>query len=327
MRSAKINYVAVGVFVSAMVLAMIVILIWITGRTGPTDEYVMLFDSVNDIKTGTVIRYQGYPVGQIDEIQPFQEQGRYRFRVLADIRRGWQVPKDSVARIASTGVLAGKSIDITAGQSKESLPPGAVIASGASADLFAVFNQIAGDVGDLKEHSLKPLIDKIGMMVERLGSETAQNLAELFGSVNSIAKEIDHQTPQIIGDVSQATGKINNQLLSARNVEDIQAILDQLNRASAGADQAITDVQAASQQLRDLTKRVDELVAKNSRNVDKSIANLEYILRSVAGNIDAISTNLEGTSRNMNEFSRLIRQNPGLLLSGGAPAADKGSTP
>ncbi len=30
----------------------------------------------------------------------------------------------------------------------------------------------------------------------------------------------------------------------------------------------------------------------------------------------SIVHNLEGTTRNMNEFSRLIRQNPGLLLDG-----------
>jgi phospholipid/cholesterol/gamma-HCH transport system substrate-binding protein len=29
----------------------------------------------------------------------------------------------------------------------------------------------------------------------------------------------------------------------------------------------------------------------------------------------------------MSEFSRLIRQNPGLLLNGGPPDADKGLTP
>ena len=60
---------------------------------------------------------------------------------------------------------------------------------------------------------------------------------------------------------------------------------------------------------------------------DKSLANLEYILSSVAQNIDSITRNIDGTPRNMSEFSRLIRQNPGLLLNGGAPEADQGLTP
>jgi phospholipid/cholesterol/gamma-HCH transport system substrate-binding protein len=65
----------------------------------------------------------------------------------------------------------------------------------------------------------------------------------------------------------------------------------------------------------------------NRKNVDKSVADLEYILRAVAQNIDAITNNLEGSTRNMNEFSRLIRQNPGLLLSGGNPKNDEGLSP
>jgi phospholipid/cholesterol/gamma-HCH transport system substrate-binding protein len=69
------------------------------------------------------------------------------------------------------------------------------------------------------------------------------------------------------------------------------------------------------------------MINRNSKNVDKSTADLEYILRAVSQNIDAITNNLEGTTRNMNEFSRLIRQNPGLLISGGSPAPDKGLTP
>ena len=62
--------------------------------------------------------------------------------------------------------------------------------------------------------------------------------------------------------------------------------------------------------------------------VSRPIVQLQYTLRSIAQNIDSINQNLEGTTRNMKEFSRLIRQNPGLLLGGTSreeepvPAAD-----
>jgi phospholipid/cholesterol/gamma-HCH transport system substrate-binding protein len=69
------------------------------------------------------------------------------------------------------------------------------------------------------------------------------------------------------------------------------------------------------------------MIGDNRRNVDNSLANLEYILRSVAQNVDSITRDIDGTARNMREFSRLIRQNPGLLLNGGSPQADDGLTP
>ena len=78
---------------------------------------------------------------------------------------------------------------------------------------------------------------------------------------------------------------------------------------------------------RQLADQVNAMIGDNRKNVDKSLANLEYILRSVAQNIDSITRNIDGTARNMSEFSRLIRQNPGLLLNGGPPEADQGLTP
>ncbi|NJM91831.1 MAG: hypothetical protein HC861_03500 [Rhodospirillaceae bacterium] len=81
------------------------------------------------------------------------------------------------------------------------------------------------------------------------------------------------------------------------------------------------------QKLQKLADQVNDMIGDNRKNVDKSLANLEYILRSVAQNIDSITRNIDGTARNMSEFSRLIRQNPGLLLNGGTPEADQGPHP
>jgi phospholipid/cholesterol/gamma-HCH transport system substrate-binding protein len=55
--------------------------------------------------------------------------------------------------------------------------------------------------------------------------------------------------------------------------------------------------------------------------VEKSVVDLRYIVESIARRIDSMNQNLEGAARNMYEFSRQIRQNPGLLL-GGTPPED-----
>ena len=50
---------------------------------------------------------------------------------------------------------------------------------------------------------------------------------------------------------------------------------------------------------------------------------LRYTLEELSASAEGILQNLESTSRNMNEFSRQLRRNPGLLLSG-KPAAEVG---
>jgi phospholipid/cholesterol/gamma-HCH transport system substrate-binding protein len=71
-----------------------------------------------------------------------------------------------------------------------------------------------------------------------------------------------------------------------------------------------------------ITGRVGTLITDNQLDVDQSIIEMRHTVETVARHINAINQNLEGASRNMFEFSRQIRQNPGLLL-GGTPPEDK----
>src|SRR3954471_21180279 len=119
MRNYSISYVTVGVFVSAMIVALIVTLGLIAGRTGPRDDYRVLFDNVTDIKYGTVVRYEGFPIGQVDHIEPVYAENKYRFAVTISVRKGWQFPKDSLASIAASSFLAAKTVDVKGGRSPE----------------------------------------------------------------------------------------------------------------------------------------------------------------------------------------------------------------
>ncbi len=41
---------------------------------------------------------------------------------------------------------------------------------------------------------------------------------------------------------------------------------------------------------------------------------MQYTLRSIARTVDSVMFNIDSSGRNMSEFTRMIRQNPGLLL-------------
>ena len=56
--------------------------------------------------------------------------------------------------------------------------------------------------------------------------------------------------------------------------------------------------------------------------VGDAVGDLRYTLATISRTIDGITNNLEASSRNFAEFSRLIRQNPGLLI-GGSPQEDE----
>ena len=65
---------------------------------------------------------------------------------------------------------------------------------------------------------------------------------------------------------------------------------------------------------------------ENREQINAAVTDLRYLTDSVSRHIDAINRNLEGAARNLYEFSRQIRQNPGLLL-GGTPPRDQALIP
>ncbi len=333
MRNYFVNYTAVGVFVAAMIVALIWALAQISGRSGPTDTYSVVMDAVTDIDYGTLVRYEGYKIGQVEKIEPEWKDGKYIFRVHVTVEQGWKVPADSIARISASSFLAGKTVEIFGGKSQELVAAGGEITGGTPADAFSLMAQVAGQIGDLSEGSLKPLIQDVDDIIKRIGNNTDQNLEELFTSLQAIASNVQEKTPKITSDISTFTTQMNATLLQAdklvddRNIESVRTILANIEKASAQAQGAAADIKQVSAKVQTLIDQLNDMVGDNRKNIDKSIANLEYILRSVSQNIDSITRNIDGTARNMSEFSRLIRQNPGLLLNGGPPEADKGLTP
>ncbi len=333
MRNHFINYTAVGAFVCAMIVALVVAITLVTGRTGPTDPYVVMLDNVMDIKYGTVVRYEGFQVGQVDKIEPDLKDGKYRFKVRVGVLSGWKFPVDSVASIAASSFLAAKTLDIHGGVSKDVIAVGGEIKGSGPSDMFALMASSAGQVSSLLQNGVTPLITELQGSVKRLTQTTDTQINAVGTGVQGLIRNANGKLDVITEQVKVLTDDMADNLAQVRklladgNIDAVKRILGNLDRASKNADQTIAELNALAKEVNGVAQDVHLMISDNRKNVDKSVADLEYILRSVSQNIDAITNNLEGSTRNMNEFSRLIRQNPGLLLSGGNPEADKGLSP
>lgn len=332
MRRHNLNYVLVGLFVTAMVAALIVAIALITGRTGATDPYFVVLDNVADVKFGTQVRYEGYPIGLVDKVEPFGEGGRMRFRIDVSVRRGWQIPEDSVARIGSSSFLAAKTIEIQAGSLATVVAVGGEIHGAPSADVFAAITTVAGEVGALTRDSIRPLIEQIATLVGRVDTIMGEDVGGLLATLRNVANQLDEQVPALSSSADellvelQASAAGLRQMTDAENVEAVRRLLANADAASTAVAGLIGDFRDTTRKVDALIAGLDQMVVENREGVGQSLADLRYSLRAIARSIDTITHNLEGTSRNMNEFSRLIRQNPGVLLGGGAPGDDASSS-
>ena len=306
MNTAKINYVAVGIFITVAFVGMIVSMALLTGRTGSTDPYHSVYTNVTGVKFGTQVLYEGYPIGQVEEVVPIVQDGAMRFRVDYEVQEGWQIPDDSVARIGASGLLSAITINIDAGTSPIAHKPDTEITGQEAADLFAVMSDMAGEVTNIAENDIRPLLRTInetadafaatvrtvGVLVDEDGSRMIRTFSAVADDLSVLTKDLNERMPRIAENVDTST---QNFATLSKDLSDTRVKLDKLLTTS------------------------DEMLGENRAEVRKSIEDLKHVTDSLARHIDAVNQNVEGTARNMYEFSREIRQNPGVLLSGTTP--------
>lgn len=328
MKSTRVSYVIVGGFVLAAIVGLVVAVALLTGRTGATDTYNTIYRNVTGVQFGTRVMFEGFPIGQVETVTPVQEDGRVAFRVDMSVIEGWKIPSDSVAAITSSGLLAAVTIEIQAGKSAEMLKPGSRIQGKGAANIMAAVSNIANELTDLTENNVKPLLDNLNKTVLTFGNLIDTEGAGLLRDVRQLTDEISGQVPEIVDNLNKFSVKLNssadrlNSILATKNIERIDSVFANLDESTKNMTKLTQDFERTRGEADKFLKHLDALLQDNRLDIDRSVVELRYSVESVSRHIDAINQNLEGAARNMYEFSRQIRQNPGLLL-GGRPPSDE----
>lgn len=309
MRRDTINYTVVGIFVLVLFIAFLVVLYQITGRTGPVDNYYVYYGNVEGIKYGTPVLYEGYQIGQVDEVEPVKEKGGTEFKLTLSVIRDWQIPTDSVAAVVKSGLLSSVAIDIEEGKSTQPLQPESVLEGEEAADLFAAMSDVAADIRDLSRNSIRPLLDNLNKQVDVV-------VADLRSLAN------DDLKPLLSKDAKKLLKNLNNSaerltaILSDDNMGHVNQILVNLEHSSGNLTNLIQNVEQTRTTLDNILVNLDRLVEDNDEELESTLKDLKKSMYTVSQHIDAVVNDLEGSSRNMYEFTRQIRDNPGVLLRG-----------
>jgi phospholipid/cholesterol/gamma-HCH transport system substrate-binding protein len=285
MRDARRNYAIVGAFVLAMGAALLGWIALLSGRTGATDPYYIVYDSVMGLAPGLQILYQGYPVGLIEEVELVEDEGRPRYRVDVSVRRGVRIAADSRAVITAPGLLSAVVIDIKAGSSPQALPPGSEIEGVEAANVLAAVNAV----------------------VERIGP--------LLASASEDGPAILANLERFSADLNETVARVNA-LLAPENSGRVERTLSNLEGVSVNAEGVTRDLRESVARLDGLLGSAQGVVDENRDEVALAVGDAQQVLESLARHMEAISHNLEVATRNLNEFSRELRENPAVLLRG-----------
>jgi phospholipid/cholesterol/gamma-HCH transport system substrate-binding protein len=307
----------VGVFVLAMLSALIAGIALLTGRGGPADRYFTVYSNVTDVRFGTPVLYEGYPVGRVEAVTPRPSGAGLEFVVELSVARGWKIPADSVAAVVSPRVLSPVSIDIKAGQSDHALKPGDTLAGTPAVNLFAAMGDLASRLSAVDLTRLGPLLATLDESLRGVrdivvtdGRQASAQLADLLSNANRALPPMMADLQRFSRTIDEIAGEVR-QLVNPRSRERVEIILANLDRTSEDAKVTVRESRRLSEQLAKL--------AENSEaDVEQSADDARYILGLLARDVDTIMHNAETTTRNIQEFSRQIRANPGLLIRGGS---------
>ena len=234
MKNMRINYAMVGGFVLVMLVAMVVVVGLLTGRTGTADTYFTHFPNVTGIKYGSKVTYEGFVIGQVEDIIPLREADRTRFQLKLSVKRDWPIPKDSLARITSSGLLAAVIVDIRGGSSQAMLAPGSEIIGGSNTNLFAMMSDVAGQVTDLNQSALKPLLQTLNNKIEKLGGILEVQAPQLMANLVAVSGDLAQKTPHITADVERMTGTMSTKVVNDANARHISESLENLQNLTQG---------------------------------------------------------------------------------------------
>lgn len=296
MKRDNVNYLLVGTFVLAMGVVLLYALYRITGHTAKGDLYTTHFSNVAGIKSGTIVTFEGFEVGNVTLVELVNRDNRTAYRVTLNIRTPIKLPKDSRAMIATPGLLAAPLVEIKEGRSSELLASGGEIPGAANANLMESVATLANDLGQLTETGLKPLLAQVNKRVETVGDSLEQNLPAALSDMRSTMARLN-----------TTAGRVEA-LFSAENQKNLGGLLKNANEASAG-------VLKLSHELQTVRVEVEGLVKDSREIVNGSGKDLQLSLRRA----DAVLYQLESAGRNLNEFSRTIRENPSALVQSKPP--------
>jgi phospholipid/cholesterol/gamma-HCH transport system substrate-binding protein len=267
----KANYVAVGAFVLACVIGLVVTILWLAGAQYSQEYsyYQANFQGpVTGLGKGTVTRYNGIEVGRITNLE-FDPANPQRVIVTLQVQPSLNIREDSVASIDSQGFTGTSFVEISGGT--------------ANAPLLVAKEGQRYPVIRTRQSTFAQLAQSAPEVLAKL-NVVASRLTDLLNDDNRRA--ISH----VLANLDETTQVI------ARRSADIDATIANANKAMVNLTEASNSLRPTLQQV-DMTVRKYGMVADNANAfvTGDGLAQLSDLvgeMRRLVGNLDQLSDQL-----------------------------------
>jgi phospholipid/cholesterol/gamma-HCH transport system substrate-binding protein len=295
-----------GLFIVIISVLMIIFLIMVAGNKlmEQRDTYFIRYEdrTVSGLQIGGPVKYYGISIGRVEDIS-IDPADVSNVIVEISVKAGTPIKKDIKASLTPIGITGLLQIELSGGTNlAENAKPGSFIQAGPS-----TFESITGKAEVISE-KIEFLLNNLIAITDEENQTKLQNILtnvdivvnENVSAVNSTMKQIE----KISFELKDITVSLNE--ITAKLNETIQE--GHLDRIVANADSVMTiaaaiDIQKIATELQDAIHQTNVTLT----NIDATH------LESRQDILDLIDSLIE-TIDNLNEFSRMLTEDPTILI-------------
>lgn len=256
------------------------------------NTYYAVYGNVAGINIDDPVSVNGFRIGKIRSSTLISDKD-FVVLELEISHTGLNIPKDSRAIIANTGLLGGKEIDIEMGQSSEMLAQGDTIKSGTEEDIFS---SLSSSLEPFEKKALEAVvsIDSVMKLVQVVLND--KNRKNLESSLTNVAQSME--------TINSASSDLQELITTEKG--KIKQIINNLNKVSKNFAQI-------SDSLKDV--KLNETMVRVNSSLDKAnsilakIDNGEGTMGKLVNN-DSLYMYLEAASKDLDLLLIDLKEHP-----------------
>ena len=310
--------VRLGIFVTiALTLLFLSIIVIVAPKLFQSREiYYIAFEnvSVTGLQEGSAVKYQGLQVGYVSDISIDPKNIR-RVILQVSLDQGVPIKVDTRAEITFLGITGLKLIELRSGSNQAaSLPPGSFIPAGRSlaeeitgrAEVLAekselILNNLIRLTNDENAERVLTMIDTVGHAVELFNQFVKANrdpFHETLENAEQFSMNLDSLMFYATSLIKSWDSFANSDTL-AQILGNFAAVTEELKEAEVV--RLFGEINITLEQTNNMLKDVEISFAKSRTDLVYTIDRLKE------------------TSDYLNQFSRLISEDPSILVRGAVP--------
>jgi len=306
----KAQKVRLGVFfiIGFTVLLSVFILLLGSKITEKKDYYRIIYtdSSVAGLQIGGAVLYRGIQIGRVEDIQ-IDRDNVNNIIVYINVKAGTPIKADNEATLIMVGITGLKQVQLIGGSNDAPfLKPGDVIPTGKT-----LFGNIA-DKASVLTDKIEIIIDNI---VSITNKENQEKLSSIIGNIDSIISQSQQPLNHTMNNIEEISSNLS---ISTAMLNDLMLHIEQLF-----ADDKINNIVKNTENITDQLASIDIKTQVNNilTALNESISRANIMLSRIDGlvqknspEINDIISELRETTENLNEFTRLLADDPSLLI-------------